>query len=1414
MQRHSGDNQIDHLIGNSSEVEVSINGIPTLALLDTGSTVSTISYTFYKTHLSDHHIHSIDNMFNLRCANGSELPYSGYIEAEVDSPGLPASQSQPCLFLIVDDTVYHDKIPIIIGTNIMQTLKENAVKDHGTRYLQKAALHTPWFLAFRCLNLREKELEKRNNRLACIRSAEASSITIHPNSEVTIEGFMDRCLPYPATCALIQATPRSAIPFDLDIAPSLVTYQCDSNDVIPITISNVSTRTVNINPRALLCELQPVSIEETQSPTISDAINTLLDFDIEKENLTLREFNKARSLLQEYDDIFSKSDIDVGYTSSVFHRIDLTNNIPFKQKNRRIPPGMYDEVRNHLQQLLSSGMIRKSRSPWSSNVVLCRKKDGKLRMCVDYRQLNQRTVKDNYALPRKDEMLDALQGNSYFTVLDMKAGYHQISVLEEHKQRTAFTVGPLGFYEYNRMPFGLVNAPATYQRLMEDCFDGLNLNICFIYLDDLIIFSKSYDEHVDRLRQVFDRIRTEGLKLSPSKCHFFKSKVKYVGHIVSKEGLQPDPVKIEKVLNWPRPTSPEEIRKFLGFIGYYRKFIKDFAKISRPLNDLMPPSHQPKKRKKSTTEWNWTSQHEDSFNLLKTAVSSPPVLGFPNFDEPFELHTDACGSGLGAVLYQHQEGANRVISYASRSLSRAEKNYPAHKLEFLALKWAITEKYKDYLLGHRFVVYTDNNPLTYVLTSAKLDATSQRWVAALSSFDFDVRYRNRRTNADADSMSRLPELMKSCEENLSTDTINAVCNSINASSLIESISSNPDVADVIRTSDIANNSDIVWQERQDIDSTLRVWKQHVRTGKKPKMEDISPEHHPLALVRNFKHLVLQDNILYRQVVKEGEDFKQLIIPKMYVNTILQYLHDKVGHPGRERTLSLIRDRFYWSGMTTDTEKWIKNCKRCIHRKTTTQKAPLTNIRTSFPLELVCMDFLTLEKSGSYQYILVITDHFTRLAQAIPTRNMSARTTAQAFFDNFVTYYGIPYKIHSDQGGSFEGKIIKELCDITGISKSRTTPYHPMGNGMTEKYNRTLLDMLGTLQPEQKSKWKDHVRPLIHAYNCIRHESTGHSPYFLMFGREPHLPIDLLFGINRPEKQTTNKYVQEMKERMEKAYELARTTADKAREKQKHHYDIKAKEVDLKEGDKVLVKVVAFDGKHKIADRWEEEPYVIIRQLNNNIPVYEVKKVNGKGRKRTLHRNLLLPVGHLPSFNTDQHNEKPKPKRLHQKQKPQAIIDQTEEDMYQSDSESDSDTIIVEVPAPQSSDHIPSDVDESVDNEEEEISIDDLDEPVVDGSVQEQSTSETASSVGHESGEDADSGSRDESDDNADPPLRRSARERKPPQWMGDYVVHSVQEEHKPPWKEKVDFLKELLDTGQCRGKESDVVSAIITIMKS
>ena len=248
---------------------------------------------------------------------------------------------------------------------------------------------------------------------------------------------------------------------------------------------------------------------------------------------------------------------------------------------------MIEEVRTHIQELLASGVIRSSHSPFSSNVVLVRKHDGSLRLCIDYRQLNSRTIKDNYALPRVDEILDSLSGNRFFSVLDMKSGYHQIEIEESHKERTAFTVGPLGFYEFNKMSFGLANAPATYQRLQEECLGDLHLKICYIYLDDLIIFSKTFEEHIDRLRQVFERIRQYGLKLSPKKCSFLMSSVKYIGHIVSSEGVQADPDKIEKVENWPRPKNPEEVRSFLGFVGYYRKFIDNFSKVARPLIDVM-----------------------------------------------------------------------------------------------------------------------------------------------------------------------------------------------------------------------------------------------------------------------------------------------------------------------------------------------------------------------------------------------------------------------------------------------------------------------------------------------------------------------------------------------------------------------------------------------------------------------------------------------------------------------------------------------------------------------------------------------------------------------------------------------------------------------------------------------------------
>ena len=403
--------------------------------------------------------------------------------------------------------------------------------------------------------------------------------------------------------------------------------------------------------------------------------------------------------------------------------------------------------------MLQLGAIRKFKSPWSSAVVLVRKKDGSLRFCIDLRKLNEKMIKDAYALPRIEDSLDSLNGSCIFTSIDLKAGYWQVELDEDSIPLTAFTVGPLRFYECVRMPFGLTNAPATFQCLMETCLDDLHLNWCIIYLDDIIVFSKTPEEHVERLAAVFDKISKAGLKFKPSKCEFFKSRINYLGHIVSRNGIETDPKKIEAIQKWPRPKTVHDVRSFLGFTNYYRKFLYKYAQKAHPLNQLISGDNAKKKYRK--VEWN--DEHEQAFQLLKSSCIDTSVLAYANYKKPFRLNTDASKTGLGAVLYQQQDdGTYHVISYASRSLSKTERNYDAHKLEFLALKSSVTERFHEYLYGGSFEVFTDNDPLTYVLTTAKLDATGQRWVATLANYNFKIFYKAGKLNLDVDALSRIP----------------------------------------------------------------------------------------------------------------------------------------------------------------------------------------------------------------------------------------------------------------------------------------------------------------------------------------------------------------------------------------------------------------------------------------------------------------------------------------------------------------------------------------------------------------------------------------------------------------------------------------------------------------------------------
>ena len=403
--------------------------------------------------------------------------------------------------------------------------------------------------------------------------------------------------------------------------------------------------------------------------------------------------------------------------------------------------------------MLEIGAIQKSNSPLASAVVLVRKKDGYLRFCIDLRRLNARTVKDAYSLPRIEDSLDSLNSSCIFTSIDLKAGYWQVEMDPKSIPLTAFTVGHLGFYECVKMPFRLTNAPAMFQRLMEICLGDLHLNWCIIYLDDVVIFSRTPEEHLNQLDAVFTKIGEAGLKLKPSKCEFFKQRIAYLGHIVSDKGIETDPKKIEAIVNWPVPKTVHDVRSFLGFTNYYRKFIYKYAQKAKPLNKLISGENVKKKHSKV----DWTDECQTAFELLKETCTNAPLLAYANYKKPFRLNMDASEKGLGAVLYQQQnDGTFRVIAYVSRTLSKSERNYDAHKLEFLALKWSVTQRFHEYLYGGTFEVYTNNNPLTYVLTSAKLDAIGQRWIASLANYDFKIFYQRGHLNVDADSLNRIP----------------------------------------------------------------------------------------------------------------------------------------------------------------------------------------------------------------------------------------------------------------------------------------------------------------------------------------------------------------------------------------------------------------------------------------------------------------------------------------------------------------------------------------------------------------------------------------------------------------------------------------------------------------------------------
>ncbi|GFT20428.1 hypothetical protein TNCV_4964311 [Trichonephila clavipes] len=871
----------------------------------------------------------------------------------------------------------------------------------------------------------------------------------------------------------------------------------------------------------VLATCSPVTcVCKSSSLLLSNSPQQLTPDLLENAELSPEQKSSAERLFQEFEDVFSRNSSDIGHTTVTQHRIDTADHPPIKQHPRRLPFAKQEEVGTLLREMQENDIIEPSSSPWASPIVLVRKKDGSTRFCVDYRKLNDVTKKDSYPLPRIDDTLDTLSGHKWFSTLDLKSGYWQVEIHPEDREKQH----SLPAKDYGR--------------------------------------GRTFEEHLQNIRKVLSKLSDANLKLNPSKCKFFQKEVNYLGHIISAEGVRTDPEKVSAVKNWKRPENLRELRSFLGLCTYYRKFVKGFSNIARPLHKLT----------ESKQKFQWTKECEDSFLQLKEALTSSPILIYPQPDKPFILDTDASNESVGAVLSQEIDGQERVVAYWSKCLSKPERNYCVTRKELLAIVKAI-EHFHHYLYGQKFLLRTDHASLTWLMNFRNTEGQVARWIQRLNEYYFDIRHRKGSSHGNADALSRRP-----CPENCRHCSRVETKYDYAIRQITTSTATPPDPW-----------SDEKVREDQMADPDIKPLIEFMESSSnKPSWQDISaysPTTKQYWALWNSLHL--RNGVLYRKFESEdGKTFRwQLVLPR-----------------------SRIPERFFWGKVRADVEQWCKSCDACSARKgpKIRSRGKLHRYNVGAPFERIAFDIqgpLPRTASGN-KYLLVVMDYFTKWPEVYPIPDQEAPTVAEAVVQHWISRYGVPLQLHSDQGRNFVSAVLKGVCELLGIDKTKTTPLHPQTNKTgTRKFLSFLL-----------------------AYRSAVHETTGYSPSQMLFGRDLRLPCDLLFGRPPDTPSSPEEYVQNLQARFEDVHHLARERINLRTEKMKTRYDTKATGHQFKEGDKVwFYNPTRRKGlSPKLQSHWDG-PYTILKIIND-VVIRIRKSTNSK--PRVVHYDRLAPYyGH-------------------------------------------------------------------------------------------------------------------------------------------------------------------------------------------
>ena len=713
--------------------------------------------------------------------------------------------------------------------------------------------------------------------------------TIPPRSEALVNGMMvyRTFKPLPGTLLTESVEVKPKVRVVRELLP-------DRNRNIPVRVVNMGDDEVLLPKGMGLSEVQPVETFESQLDGCKEFDHLKAVLGTVDDELYCAQRVALETLLKNYASTFSKDDMDLGRATGVKHSIDTNSHRPVKQALRRQPEKNLSEIDNQVETMLKQSIIEPAQSAWSSNVVMARKKDGSLRFCVDYRKLNELTVKDTYPLPLIQSCLDAVGKAKWFSTFDLRSGYHQVVMEQKDADKTTF-VTRRGTYRFRVMPFGLCNAPATFQRLMDVAMSGLNLEICLVYLDDIILFSDTVEQHMERLEQLFQRLDQTNLKLKPSKCKLFQREVLFLGHRLSADGLTTDPEKTRTIQEWPTPKNLKEVRSFLGLCSYYRRFVQGFSEIASPLHELTKKNHR----------FGWTTECEDSFKLLKEKLVSSPILAMPVDDGQYFLDTDACDVGIGAVLSQEQNGCERVIAYASRSLSKSERNYCATRKELLAVVFFL-KQYRCYLLGRHIKIRTDHAALRWLKNTPEPIGQQARWLEIMEEYDYEIIHRAGRLHQNADALSRYPCKQCGAVEDVIEEKTSTACK----------IQMGPEGED---QEDEWASPGMATKQKEDLEiKTFYSWKE---SQESPPTSDVLTRFDEKTKIyaRQWDRIQLRNGVLYRRFENPDGTIKywQLIPPIKDRERLIRLCHTGVtgGHLGFDKTKEQVQRRMYWPGWT-------------------------------------------------------------------------------------------------------------------------------------------------------------------------------------------------------------------------------------------------------------------------------------------------------------------------------------------------------------------------------------------------------------------------------------------------------------------------------------------------------------------